>query len=261
MGLGWALVPLILVSCSGNPDRQTLAALREREPDLAEVKIDDGIDQAMAGYRKFLEEAPKSSLTPEAMRRLADLKLEKEYGALEPADRPAESDETRPLPEKVDTIHMASRASETPSGALEEEEARETESDRDFEQRASEVDVGDYLREPDTLARPSDGPESSVGPLEAIELYDQILEAYPNYAQSDQVLYQKARAYDELGRVDEAIAVAALLVAKYPESRHLDEIQFRRAEYFFTRKKFLDAESAYGAVVAYGPSSDYNASS
>ena len=36
----------------------------------------------MHGYRKFLEEAPESALTPEAMRRLADLKLEKEYGLL-----------------------------------------------------------------------------------------------------------------------------------------------------------------------------------
>ena len=37
---------------------------------MAEVEIDHGIDQAMAGYRKFLEEAPKSSLTPEAMRQM-----------------------------------------------------------------------------------------------------------------------------------------------------------------------------------------------
>ncbi len=69
------LALILVIACAGNPDRQTLAQLREVEPDLAEVAIDDWIDQAMAGYRKFLEEAPKSSLTPEAMRRLADLKL------------------------------------------------------------------------------------------------------------------------------------------------------------------------------------------
>ena len=70
------------LACAGHSDRETLARLQSQEPDLSEAIIDDGIDQAMAGYRKFLAEAPKSSLTPEAMRRLADLKLEKEYGAL-----------------------------------------------------------------------------------------------------------------------------------------------------------------------------------
>ena len=52
------------------------------EPDVTEVQLESSLDQAMLGYRKFLEEAPESTLTPEAMRRLADLKLEKEYGIL-----------------------------------------------------------------------------------------------------------------------------------------------------------------------------------
>ena len=34
----------------------------------------------MEGYQRFLEETPESALTPAAMRRLADLKIEREYG-------------------------------------------------------------------------------------------------------------------------------------------------------------------------------------
>jgi TolA-binding protein len=253
--LAWTLIPVMALACSGNPDRQTLAQLREREPDLAEVQLKDGIDQAMAGYRKFLEEAPKSALTPEAMRRLADLKLEKEYGALEAHEESQDSTDNLPKPDQADIAETAGRPTVQKDASL--VAAHGTESDRDFERRAAESSAGDYLRDSESFALPVERAESSAGPLEAIELYDQILEAYPNYAQNDQVLYQKARAYDELGRVDEAIAVAALLVAKFPESRHLDEIQFRRAEYFFTRKKFFDAEKAYGAIVTHGPSSDY----
>ncbi|MGH7336479.1 MAG: tetratricopeptide repeat protein, partial [Myxococcota bacterium] len=93
--------------------------------------------------------------------------------------------------------------------------------------------------------------------LGAIALYDQILETYPNYPQNDQVLYQKARAFDELARTEEAIAVTEQLIAQYPGSRHIDEVQFRRAEYFFVRKRFLDAEKAYAAVTAVGPRSEY----
>ena len=76
------LAPALLTACLGNPDRRTLAELPRVEPDMTEIRVDDGLDEAMRGYERFLAEAPESSLTPEAMRRLADLKLEKEYGIL-----------------------------------------------------------------------------------------------------------------------------------------------------------------------------------
>src|SRR6185436_2843335 len=40
-------------------------------------------------------------------------------------------------------------------------------------------------------------------------------------------------------------------------STHYDEVQFRRGEYFFTRRKFRDAESAYSAIIGLGPESSY----
>ena len=76
------LASALVAACAGNPDRLTLAELRNVEPDVMEVQVESSLDRAMLGYRKFLEEAPESALTPEAMRRLADLKLEKEYGIL-----------------------------------------------------------------------------------------------------------------------------------------------------------------------------------
>src|SRR5512134_2937881 len=72
----------LVAACASGPAPHTLAALRDAEPDLAEVAVGDSLDQAIAGYRKFLDEAPESALTPEAMRRLADLKIEQEYGLL-----------------------------------------------------------------------------------------------------------------------------------------------------------------------------------
>ena len=50
--------------------------------DTTEVTVEDGLDKAMQSYRRFLDETPEGAMTPEAMRRLADLKLEKEYGIL-----------------------------------------------------------------------------------------------------------------------------------------------------------------------------------
>lgn len=232
------MAPLVALACSGNPDRQTLAGLRAVDPDLEEVAVADGIDRAMDGYRQFLDEAPTSTLTPEAMRRLADLQLEKEYGVamLPPAA-------AAPLP--------TTRATAPPSIPA------KGESLDDFEARAAGPSDLDFAMGASGIELPGHAAGAPNGPLEALALYDKILSAYPDYPHNDQVLYQKARAFDELGRVDEAIAVSALLVEQYPRSQHLDEIQFRRGEYFFTRKKFIEAERAYAAIVPLGGESDY----
>jgi hypothetical protein len=49
-------------------------------PDVQEAKVEQGLDQAMQQYRRFLEETPETAMTPEAMRRLADLQIEKQFG-------------------------------------------------------------------------------------------------------------------------------------------------------------------------------------
>src|SRR5207244_546877 len=84
---------------------------------------------------------------------------------------------------------------------------------------------------------------ASVGPLEAVALYNRLLTEYPSYKNSDQVLYQMARAYDELGRTEEAMDTMERLISANPHSEHYDEAQFRRGEYAFTHRKYRDAEN------------------
>ncbi|MGB5133453.1 MAG: tetratricopeptide repeat protein, partial [Steroidobacteraceae bacterium] len=88
-------------------------------------------------------------------------------------------------------------------------------------------------------------------------LYDRLLAEYPTYEHNDMVLYQKARAYDELGRTEDAMETMDLLIRESPHSGHYDEVQFRRGEYFFTRREFRDAEAAYSSISSLGPSSSY----
>ena len=96
-----------------------------------------------------------------------------------------------------------------------------------------------------------------AGPREAIATYREILETYPHYERNDQVLYQMSRAYDEIGQPDDAMVVMDRMVAEYPYSKYLDEVHFRRGEYFFVRKRYSEAENAYGAIITMGPSSSY----
>src|SRR5947207_13484003 len=76
------LATALLVGCTAHhkPTRATLADLHNMRPDVQEAKVDQGLDQAMQSYRRFLEETPETAMTPEAMRRLADLQIEKQYG-------------------------------------------------------------------------------------------------------------------------------------------------------------------------------------
>ncbi|MDJ0701173.1 MAG: tetratricopeptide repeat protein [Woeseiaceae bacterium] len=91
----------------------------------------------------------------------------------------------------------------------------------------------------------------------AVSLYQQLLEAYPDYMRNDGVLYQLARAYEIGGRNDDALDVLNDLVAKYPDTELLDEVQFRRGEMLFLRKDYNEAEKAYQGVVEYGPESRF----
>src|SRR5256886_8715723 len=47
------------------------------------------------------------------------------------------------------------------------------------------------------------------------------------------------------------------LIRANPHSSHLDEVQFRRGEYLFTRRRFRDAESAYSGIVKLGTASEF----
>jgi tetratricopeptide (TPR) repeat protein len=238
--------PAILVACAVQPDRGTLAQLHDVKPDVEEVKVEQGLDKAMQSYRRYLDETPRTAMTPEAMRRLADLQVEKEFG----------------LRGDGKLIEMAAPEQAEPTAAPRSQaatgDARLSESDKDFEKRATEVHEVEMTA---ALGAPLPGAAAAApppaGPLEAIALYDRLLTEYPDYEHNDKVLYQKARAYDELGRTEEAMETMQRLVSAYPHSSHYDEVQFRRAEFFFTRRKFRDAENAYQAVITLGPSSSY----
>ena len=87
---------------------------------------------------------------------------------------------------------------------------------------------------------------------EAIRLYSTLLKAYPDYPRNDQVLYQLARAYETTGQSDTALATLDRIVTRYPATREIAEVQFRRGELLFSARRYADAQAAYEFVVARG---------
>jgi len=244
-------VAVAIAGCAGIGGEATLADLHRRTPDLTEVEVGDGLAQAMEGYRQFLEDAPESALTPEAMRRLADLALEKSYGSLGIQPNNAGNNSIGIALPRPEVAVLPEQTAAHPTSVPERD------SDGQLEARAiASAPVAYAELAPDEID-PAISPTADAGPVEAIALYDRILENYRDYPYVDQVLYQKARALDELGQVDQAVLVADQLIAEHPDSRHLDELLFRRGEYHFVRRRFMDAESSYASIVELGPASDY----
>jgi cellulose synthase operon protein C len=92
---------------------------------------------------------------------------------------------------------------------------------------------------------------------EAIHLYSALLKAYPKYERNDSVLYQLARAYELNAQPDRALVSLDQLVAQYPNSRYIDEAQFRRGELLFSDKAYPKSQAAYEAVIKVGSSSAF----
>jgi len=237
-----------LGACSTISNQGTLAELVNVEADTDEVYLDDSLQRAAQSYRSYLEETSEGARTPEAMRRLADLQIEQEYGVIG-------GDQLVELP-TPDTAAVPDRngAGETRSKGA----AKLAESDQQFEKRASKRQ--ELLSGPTQFDIQAPGAATDplpTGPREAIATYREILDIYPHYERNDQVLYQMSRAYDEIGQPDDAMVVMDRLVAEYPYSKYLDEVHFRRGEYFFVRKKYGEAENAYSSIITMGSSSSY----
>ena len=254
--------------------------------DTHEVAVKQGLDRAMQSYGDFLKQAPDSALAPEAMRRLADLKIEKEFGIAGDGkliDVPASQSATPakpavPAPSLVQAEPVVSPRRD-PSGTLHAPVVAKIDapivvrsqaqaatgsapaaiSERDLEARAASPAGIAPANAAAPLALPAgmDTDPARAGPLEAIALYDKLLEKYPKYAFRDRVLYQKARAYDELGQTEAAMEVMEQLVRENPRSRFTDEVQFRRAEHLFITRKYREAESAYATIVDGSSASEY----
>lgn len=89
----------------------------------------------------------------------------------------------------------------------------------------------------------------------AIDIYEDYLEKYPTREDNDMILYQLSRAYALESNTEKSAAALARIATEYPDSKYIDEVQFRRGENLFVEREYEAAEAAYGAVVNNHPDS------
>ena len=91
----------------------------------------------------------------------------------------------------------------------------------------------------------------------AIRLYETYLATYPNKINNDIVLYQLAKAYELDIQPKKLLLTLNTLVRKYPNTRYIEEAQFRRGESYFVLGNYKLAEHAYASIVKNHPDSSY----
>ncbi len=87
----------------------------------------------------------------------------------------------------------------------------------------------------------------------AIERYLSLLQAHPTHRGNHAVLYQLARAQEQAGQMDAALATLTQLVSQHADSPYTEEAQFRRGEMLFALGRYAQAEAAYATVLALQP--------
>ena len=189
--LALAVSAALAVGCAASPQKSTLAELHSIEPDAAEVPVDRRARAGHAGLPPLPRRDARDELTPEAMRRLADLQIEKQFGILGDGQdrRDGGAGARRDHHEHAKARHSRQRPR---VGATHRVRAGVRARARPRRPRLAGA----------CRSRSRADPSAA---LEAIALYDRLLAEYPAYEHNDQVLYQKARAYDELGRTEEAM--------------------------------------------------------
>ncbi len=91
----------------------------------------------------------------------------------------------------------------------------------------------------------------------AIATYITYLQTYPKRKDNDLILYQLSKAYAIKGESDKSLDTMDQLVKEYPDTRYLEEVQFRRGEILFVLHRYPQAEVAYGTIVRRFPNSLY----
>ena len=100
---------LLLINACAFDENGTIGDLRDVDVEIVDARIEGGLEKAMKSYQRFLQQTPESAMTPDAIRRLADLNVEKEYGVINEPQVQAKAKKEAPLkPVKNTTIEKKS---------------------------------------------------------------------------------------------------------------------------------------------------------
>ncbi|MBT8332668.1 MAG: tetratricopeptide repeat protein, partial [Deltaproteobacteria bacterium] len=97
--------------------------------------------------------------------------------------------------------------------------------------------------------------ESNTLKKQAIELYQRILDHFPDFADRDKVYFFMAHEYGELGQLEDMVKQYRSLIAKHKDSHYVPEAYLLLGDYFFSKQNLPQAQKHYQAVLTFPGSS------
>jgi cellulose synthase operon protein C len=98
--------------------------------------------------------------------------------------------------------------------------------------------------------------ESNMLKQQAIEVYQRILNDFPEFPYIDKVRFFMAHEYLELGQTDEMIRQYQTLIGQFPDSQYTPEAHLLLGDYYFNEKQDVEQSTRhYEAVLKYPQSS------
>ena len=93
--------------------------------------------------------------------------------------------------------------------------------------------------------------ESETQLRSAVRTYERLLNERPQDPKNDRVLYQLARAQQNLGKTDEAIATLDRVAKEFPDSALAGDAHFRRADLLYRLDRYKESEAEFATVMDY----------
>jgi cellulose synthase operon protein C len=112
--------------------------------------------------------------------------------------------------------------------------------DKAYEAWIEAVNRGEEPEEPVANHR-----QSGLYRQEAINLYQRILDEFPNYHRNDQVLFILAGNLYETDKKDQGVELYWNLIRNFPDSTYVAESYLQMGEHFFEGNRVFDAQRAY----------------
>ena len=115
-------------------------------------------------------------------------------------------------------------------------------------QAAEEDDFSQALEADDRQAQLNKNANAELNYTQVIAHYLKIINNNPDDSANEFSLYQLAKAYDYEAQTQKSLATLNRLITQFPETDYYDEVQFRRADIYYSLKAYEKANTLYASL-------------
>ena len=230
----FSLLLALQSACSTAPKKGTLGALGDLQLAIdKDAPIDSARDKAMASYWDFMNNAPQDSLKIEALRRLADLELQKSEESFQ---------------EKLDKLNArqaaVSQQDEQSLKGVSYEKAIQL-----YEEAVAAADKSGSRVEPDVLYQLSKAYEETGNVQKSLQSLDRLLARYPTLENRDKINFRRGELLFKLGEFEQADVAYTQAMVVSPSSPYYDRAMSKRGWSAFKQREFDKALYSFFGVI------------